>query len=170
MPAPRRCCPCCVLRAPNWFSLYLTVVQSGETLGSSAGLWRAADPSDALPYALSSRSVPGFPVSLKRNKARFIPRRVSDAGEDWGKNKFSIHVRQGRTGHESPGAPSFAFFAKGGIRECLHRDSWIPPFAKSAKDPGFPTTQPHRWPLVRLSEKKQSPFHPPRVGKPGGQL
>jgi hypothetical protein len=31
------------------------------------------------------------------------------------RNKFSLHVWEGRKGHESPGAPSFAFFAKGGI-------------------------------------------------------
>jgi hypothetical protein len=34
----------------------------------------------------------------------------------------------------TPGAPSFAFFAKGGIGKSLCRHLLIPPFAKGAKD------------------------------------
>jgi hypothetical protein len=76
-----------------------------------------------------------------------------------GGNKFSIHVWQGRKRHASPGAPSFAFFAKGGIRERWYRDSWIPPFAKNAKDGA-----PGGW-LHLLPNAVPSPL---RVGDAGG--
>jgi hypothetical protein len=36
--------------------------------------------------------------------------------------------------HKCPGAPAFALFAKGGINQCRHQLSRIPPFAKNAKD------------------------------------
>ena len=39
-------------------------------------------------------------------------------------------VWHGRKHHEKAGAPSFAFFAKGGIRDGRYRDSWYPTLRK----------------------------------------
>jgi hypothetical protein len=44
--------------------------------------------------------------SLKRNKARFTPPAGRRRRWRLRRNKFSLHVWEGRKGHESPGAPS----------------------------------------------------------------
>jgi hypothetical protein len=80
---------------------------------------------------------------------------VSDVGLH---ERFSGHVCCTR---EKSGAPSFAFFAKGGIPRPFDRDSFIPPFAKNAKD-GAPGDLLHFLPRTR-----NAPFHIPRVGNAG---
>jgi hypothetical protein len=47
---------------------------------------------------------------------------------------LTVFFDHSATRNKSPGAPSFAFFAKGGIRKSFCRHLLIPPFAKSAKD------------------------------------
>jgi hypothetical protein len=49
-------------------------------------------------------------------------------------DKAAVGVWHGRKHHERPGAPSFVFFAKGGIATVGIEIRGIPPFAKSAKD------------------------------------
>jgi hypothetical protein len=41
-----------------------------------------------------------------------------------------VGVWHGRKHHEWAGAPSFALFAKGGIRDGRYRDSWYPTLRK----------------------------------------
>jgi len=76
---------------------------------------------------------------------------VSDVGLH---ERFSGHVCCTR---EKSGAPSFAFFAKGGIPRPFDRDSFIPPFAKNAKD-GAPGT---RGFVALLAEDKKCPVSYP---------
>jgi hypothetical protein len=51
--------------------------------------------------------------SLKRNKARFTPPAGRRRRWRLRRNKFSLHVWEGRKGHESPGAPSPRISCKG---------------------------------------------------------
>jgi hypothetical protein len=49
--------------------------------------------------------------------------------------KAEVGVWHGRKHHEKAGAPSFALFAKGGIRDGRFRDSWYPTLRKKREGP-----------------------------------
>jgi hypothetical protein len=96
--------------------------------------------------------------SLKRNKARFTPPAGRRRRWRLRRNKFSLHVWEGRKGHESPGAPSFAKCAKDGAPGWWY----LLPNSVSCS-----VRRQRRWPTLRKAARSL-PTPPTSTGNSGG--
>ncbi len=135
-------------------------------------------PKDASRLGVSARAErgqverSGIPHLTKNGSDTRIPVRGTTHGRVCGflrRNKFSIKPRvgvwHGRKHHEKAGAPSFAFFAKGGDPRRWVSGLLVSHPSQKARRMGHPGDLLHFLPRTR-----NTPFHTPRAGNAGGRL